>query len=450
MSAGSPATLGPYDAQANPTTDSAGCPVSSSQARFTQLTRSAASSQNIGSRACCQTWSGLNAETRGGGMRNGLTWVRESEHNRRSPDPGRSRRTGDGHAGGSTRPHFRSRSLRPEAKARKKRETWVSLMTRPIGAWPWRRAIALDGGTTNTRARLVQDGRIVATARREVGVRDTVLGDGASGRRGCSMRCGKRSSRSSSAGDSSVDAELIVAAGMLTSEVGLVAVPHAPAPAGLSELADAMVVRTIPEIGPWPIHFVPGIRTPAEAGPDGWMRADVMRGEECETSRGPVPVESAGTPGRARGGHVFLWPGSHTKLVEVDRLGRITRSQTSLAGELLQAIARHTLIAASLPSRWPEHLDLDAAEAGARAVRDQGLERAGVPGQDRGAGGSHGPGSAGLVLGGSRGRRRHQPPRRTSDPGAVAAGLGRGPGAAAPALRPLAGAVASRSGQPAG
>ena len=31
------------------------------------------------------------------------------------------------------------------------------------------RAIALDGGTTNTRARLVHDGRVVATARREVG-----------------------------------------------------------------------------------------------------------------------------------------------------------------------------------------------------------------------------------------------------------------------------------------
>ena len=58
-------------------------------------------------------------------------------------------------------------------------------------------------------------------------------------------------------------------------------------------------------------------------------------------------------------------------------MGRITRSQTSLAGEFLQAIAGHTLIAASLPARWPENLDLDAAEAGARAVNDQGLERAG-------------------------------------------------------------------------
>ena len=156
-----------------------------------------------------------------------------------------------------------------------------------------------------------------------------------------------------------------------------VAVPHAMAPAGLSELADAVVVRTIPEIGAWPIHFVPGIRTPAEAGPDGWMRADVMRGEECETLGALSQLNRLGLQDAGRQERAFVWPGSHTKLVEVDRLGRITRSQTSLAGEFLQAIARHTLIAASLPSRWPESLDLDAAEAGVRAVNDQGLERAG-------------------------------------------------------------------------
>ena len=237
-----------------------------------------------------------------------------------------------------------------------------------------RRAIALDGGTTNTRARLVQDGEIVATARREVGVRDTVLSDGASA---CRLLDAVRETiMEVSGGKSSVDADLIVAAGMLTSEVGLVAVPHEPAPAGLSELADAMVVRTIPEIGPWPIHFVPGIRTLAEAGRDGWMRADLMRGEECETLGALFQLRESGLQQVGLEGEAFVWPGSHTKLVEVDRLERITRSQTSLAGEFLQAIARHTLIAASLPSRLPEDLDLEAAEAGARAANDQGLERA--------------------------------------------------------------------------
>jgi 2-keto-3-deoxy-galactonokinase len=102
-----------------------------------------------------------------------------------------------------------------------------------------------------------------------------------------------------------------------------------------------------------------------------------MRGEECETLGAMSQLHRLGLQTAAREGLAFVWPGSHTKLVEVDTLGRISRSQTSLAGEFLQAIARHTLLAASLPSRWPESLDLDAAEAGARVVRDQGLERAG-------------------------------------------------------------------------
>jgi 2-dehydro-3-deoxygalactonokinase len=100
-----------------------------------------------------------------------------------------------------------------------------------------------------------------------------------------------------------------------------------------------------------------------------------MRGEECETLGALSGLVGRGYalegPGLA-----FVWPGSHTKLVEVDRDGRIRRSQTSLAGEFLQAIARHTLIAASLPAMLPDRLDADAAEAGARAARAQGLERA--------------------------------------------------------------------------
>jgi hypothetical protein len=42
------------------------------------------------------------------------------------------------------------------------------IMASAVSSW----AVALDGETTNTRARLIRDGRIVATARRAVGVRD--------------------------------------------------------------------------------------------------------------------------------------------------------------------------------------------------------------------------------------------------------------------------------------
>jgi 2-dehydro-3-deoxygalactonokinase len=73
---------------------------------------------------------------------------------------------------------------------------------------------------------------------------------------------------------------------------------------------------------------------------------------------------------------VFLWPGSHTKLVAMDRAGRIARSTTTLAGELTAAVAGHTLLAASLPEPWPDAPDAGALAAGARLAGRQGLLRA--------------------------------------------------------------------------
>jgi 2-dehydro-3-deoxygalactonokinase len=124
-----------------------------------------------------------------------------------------------------------------------------------------------------------------------------------------------------------------------------------------------------------PILVVPGVRTPAAEGPDGWFESDVMRGEECETlgAHAALIADDRIGPGR---GSLFLWPGSHTKLVEVDAEGRIARSFTTLAGEILQAVAQHTLLAASLPAALPDEVDRDAAADGARAAGRYGLGRA--------------------------------------------------------------------------
>jgi 2-dehydro-3-deoxygalactonokinase len=265
-------------------------------------------------------------------------------------------------------------------------------------------AIALDGGTTNTRARLLHGSRIVATARRGLGVRDTVLGDP---HQSAAPETASKSDQDSSptasgpphrdrlvravseviaevgrplldpAEATAVGArlEILVAAGMLSSEVGLFARPHVAVPAGLDDLARGVAVVSLPEVAAMPIHVVPGVRTPAAEGPDGWFEADVMRGEECETLGAYAALAADGRVGPGQW-PVFLWPGSHTKLVEVDTSGRITRSYTTLGGEMLQAVARHTLLVASLPDPLPDVPDPDAVAAGARAVERQGLGRA--------------------------------------------------------------------------
>jgi 2-dehydro-3-deoxygalactonokinase len=242
-------------------------------------------------------------------------------------------------------------------------------------------AVALDGGTTNTRARLVEaaTGRIAQAARRSVGVRDAVLTTAAGG--SPLERAVREALDEVIAAAGGIAPDVIVAAGMLSSEVGLTTVPHVLAPAGLDCLARGAVLRHLPAIAARPILFVPGLRTPAAPGPDGWAAADVMRGEECETL-GAWMILAASDPARLRSqgarspSHAFLWPGSHTKLVEVDPAGEIIRSHTTLAGELTQALARHTLLAASLPEALPDDPDPDAAAAGARLVEREGLGRA--------------------------------------------------------------------------
>jgi 2-dehydro-3-deoxygalactonokinase len=225
--------------------------------------------------------------------------------------------------------------------------------------------VALDGGTTNTRARLLHEGRVVATSRRPVGVRDVVLSSTAR-----PLAQAVRSAlREVLALGGGVRPDAVVAAGMLSSEVGLVSLPHVAAPAGVDELARAAVACDVPEVSEHPILFVPGVRTPPADGPDGWTAADVMRGEECETLGAVAKLGATGPL-------AMLWPGSHTKLVAVDDSGRITRSHTTLAGELTTALARHTLLAASLPETLPDDPDPAAVAAGGRVVAEAGLGRA--------------------------------------------------------------------------
>jgi 2-dehydro-3-deoxygalactonokinase len=236
-----------------------------------------------------------------------------------------------------------------------------AMRSRPL-SW----VVALDGGTTNTRARLLHDDEIVATATRAIGARDSVLS--ASRTRGLATAVREVISEVlASAGG--VRPDLIVAAGMLSSEVGLTCVPHVVAPAGPDDLAGAAVLCELPEASDRPILFIPGVRTPPGDGDDGWAAADVMRGEECETF-GALALR------KLQGPVALLWPGSHTKLVEVNRDGRIARSQTTLAGEMTTALAYNTLLAASLPQALPSDPDRLAVAAGARLVERHGLGRA--------------------------------------------------------------------------
>lgn len=230
---------------------------------------------------------------------------------------------------------------------------------------------AIDGGTTNTRVRLLRGLELVVERHARVGARDV-----AAGQREALVVAVRDCLRSALSVAGAERADRIVASGMLTSEVGIAQVAHVVAPVGIDELARGAHFVTVPEIVEQPILLVPGVRALPCEGPMGWMRADVMRGEECETLGAWSLMMSAGAECLTPPPRWFLWPGSHTKLVRVDEGGRIESSHTTLAGELIAAVAAHTVLAASLPRELPRELDPIAVDQGARCVREYGLGRA--------------------------------------------------------------------------
>jgi hypothetical protein len=87
---------------------------------------------------------------------------------------------------------------------------------------------------------------------------------------------------------------------------------------------------------------------------------------------------------------------------------------------------RTTAIAASLPAALPRALDIDTAEAGARATRGQGLERAAFLVQVAAAPGNDESRATRVVPGWCGGGRRRRSLGSPSHPGTISAGPGGG------------------------
>jgi len=229
--------------------------------------------------------------------------------------------------------------------------------------------LTIDGGTTNTRARLFRDESLLAAASRTVGVRNVAIGGSNESLRQAVAECADEAART--AGIRIEDLDIICASGMLTSNVGLCEVPHVPAPAGLEDLARHVVYVNFPEIAPQPIRLIPGIKTtPLPATIENLGQLDILRGEESEAIGILRSTDQAGPI-------CILLPGSHTKLLHIDDRSRITASYTTIGGELMQALAERTILASSVQWPPPGEPNWPAVESGAQFSRTWGLARAG-------------------------------------------------------------------------
>ncbi|MBB4099177.1 2-dehydro-3-deoxygalactonokinase [Sphingomonas kyeonggiensis] len=169
--------------------------------------------------------------------------------------------------------------------------------------------LAIDWGTTNRRAFLIEGGQVVRTERDDRGV--TSVTDFAAEAAGIRSRFG--------------DLPMLMA-GMVGSNIGWRAAPYVPAPAGVEDLAANLLKiddRTA---------IVPGVSV---TGP-----ADVMRGEEVQllgaVAAGLVPHDA-----------LLAQPGTHCKWAEMEG-GRIARFTTAMTGELFAMLRKYGLLSSQL------------------------------------------------------------------------------------------------------
>lgn len=232
----------------------------------------------------------------------------------------------------------------------------------------------IDSGTTMTRIYIVdQNKNIAASGRTKVGVRDTsITGSRNKLRRGVEELFFRVLEEHKIADK---DVEFAIASGMITSEVGLIEIPHLVAPAGLKQLTEGIEKVEDPavlDIGR-PIYFVRGVRNQyPEAKIQALRQVDFMRGEEVQCI-GIMKSMKLAYPCN------FVALSSHTKVMYINEKQEIAASSTTISGQLFEAICNSTNIGKSLvPVEGEEpggYMEEELIETAAGCVRHAGLAR---------------------------------------------------------------------------
>jgi 2-dehydro-3-deoxygalactonokinase len=232
----------------------------------------------------------------------------------------------------------------------------------------------IDCGTTNSRVFVLDEClRVVAKGSKKVGVRDTAITGSRQVLREGLAEVFERAVRD--AGLQVRELACAVTSGMITSEIGLLEIPHLTAPVGLDDLAHgAMPVRD-PSVFPVDVQllFIRGIKnaSPAEATYRDIRRVDFMRGEETQI------MGLLALPGMPAPPLTAVVLSSHTKCIPVTDDGRIAGSLTTLSGQVFEAIRHGTSIGKSIeaPEADPDTLDIEVVDTAYDAVVHTGFLR---------------------------------------------------------------------------
>ena len=234
----------------------------------------------------------------------------------------------------------------------------------------------IDCGTTNSRIYLLdEDYRIIKKGNKEIGVRDTAL-------HGSNdvLKLGLKKLMEETVMSSGLkiqDIKFAVTFGMITSEIGLIEIPHQWVPVGVNDLASNIQVVQDQDIFPLniPLLLIPGIknRFKENATHEDIRKIDFMRGEETQA------VGALHTYPNLKLPLTMIILSSHTKYVYINSQKKIAGSLTSLSGQVYNAIKKETSIGKSLmPNNDtvpPDYFDLKVIESAYDSIECTGFLR---------------------------------------------------------------------------
>lgn len=202
--------------------------------------------------------------------------------------------------------------------------------------------IAIDWGTTNFRAFLMQGSQHVSRISQPLGLLSVEKGQFAPTLQNLLH-----------AWLEEYGSLPIVMAGMVGSQQGWHEVPYAPLPCNTQDLASRMLAFTTP----WgsPAWIIPGA-----SGTSSFSQPDVMRGEEVQLL-GLAALRPATQ-------HIALLPGTHSKHAQMLN-GEIVSFSTFMTGEIFSLLSQHSILGRALPEQQEDrHAFLSGVKAAAQGA----------------------------------------------------------------------------------
>lgn len=234
----------------------------------------------------------------------------------------------------------------------------------------------IDCGTTNSRIYILDHNfRVINKGEKKVGVKDTAINGSNQ-----VLKEGLKEVLLDTVARTGLTIEQIkfaITSGMITSEIGLLEIPHLWAPVGIEELAEG--VKEVNDQGVFPIDlpllFIRGVKNyfPAETTYRDIRKIDFMRGEETQV----VGLLSLYPELELPLNMVVL--SSHTKFIHLNKEQEICGSITTLSGQTYEAIKKETFIGKSIQANGPaevkDYLNQEIVDTAYDSVRHAGFLR---------------------------------------------------------------------------